>query len=414
MKILVVNEKSSFSEIIRDAIQNVSDKIICDIVNTTEEALKKREEEDYDLLIVEFEMFNNNLKLLEKISKDKKVVILSDNENSAKRESLFSIEINLVDYIIKSDSTFIDYLSKIINRLLRNDYINLLFVGNNIVLRDRIEKILEIQNYTFCSATDHVEALEVLEREHIDLILCDYDILEEEGVFFVQVLREKYSMEDLPIVIMSNFNKDVNIERYLKAGANDYIHKPFDKDSLLCRLNLNIENKLLLEKTQSCYLIDNQTGLYSFNFFQESGKKMLNAARRETIPMAVAIIEIDNFSDIVDILKYKSYEVLKHLATIVTTSLRSSDVIGRYSGEKIVVLMTNTPVKNAFLVIDRLRKNIKNLPYIMDNGDEINYTISGGVAGTKDIYDLNILIDKADEYLYRAKRYGMDRVEVDE
>ncbi len=414
MKILVVNEKSSFSEIIRDAIQNVSDKIICDIVNRPEDALKKREEEDYDLLIFELELFDNNLKLLEKISKDKKVVILSDSENSAKRESLFSIEINLVDYIIKSDSTFIDYLSKIINRLLRNDYINLLFVGNNIVLRDRIEKILEIQNYTFCSATDHVEALEVLEREHIDLILCDYDILEEEGVFFVQVLREKYSMEDLPIVIMSNFNKDVNIERYLKAGANDYIHKPFDKDSLLCRLNLNIENKLLLEKTQSCYLIDTQTGLYSFNFFQESGKKMLNAARRETIPMAVAIIEIDNFSDIVDILKYKSYEVLKHLATIVTTSLRSSDVIGRYSGEKIVVLMTNTPVKNAFLVIDRLRKNIKNLPYIMDNGDEINYTISGGVAGTKDVYDLNILIDKADEYLYRAKRYGMDRVEVDE
>ena len=165
------------------------------------------------------------------------------------------------------------------------------------------------------------------------------------------------------------------------------------------------------KKNTKCFLKDDFTGLYSFEFFQESGKKMLNGAKREDIPLAIGIIEIDDFHHILDTIDYKSNEIIRHLANIVTSSLRTSDLVGKYTDEKIVILMANTPLENAFRVIDRIRQNIKVLPYILNNRDEISYTISGGVTG-KGTGDLNAMIDQADEKLYRAKKYGMDRVEM--
>jgi len=409
MKILMVD--SNVEKNIEKKIKKISDKISLNFCRDSKSAIEIASKNKFDVIILNLEIFDKNLKAIEAIGERRKVIILANSDELSVREKLISIEINLIDYIIKSDISFASYLIKVISRLIRNDFIKLLFVGKDMVLRNKIEKILNLHNYHFIFTSTHVEAVELLEHNRVDLILCDYDILDEEGVFFVQVIREKSSMSKLPIVIMSNFNKDINIERYLKAGANDYIHKPFSREGLLCRLNLNIENKLLAKKNTECFLKDDYTGLYSFDFFQESGKKMLNGAKREDMPLAIGIIEIDDFHHILDTINYKSNEIIRHLANIVISSLRTSDLVGKYTDEKIVILMANTPLENAFRVIDRIRQNIKALPYILNNRDEINYTISGGVAG-KGNGDLNAMIDQADEKLYRAKKYGMDRVEM--
>jgi len=411
MKILIIGLDSSGCQIIEKEITEINENIEVEFSNNIRTTTNIVEKYSFDIIIVDLEIFSENLILLESIAKGVKVIILEDSDEITVREKLISIELNLVDYIIKSDINFMSYLIKVISRLFRNDFIKLLFVGNDIILGDRIEKILNVQNYHCSGVKTHIDAMQKIKEKRIDLILCDYDILEEEGVFFIESIREKYTMQQLPIVIMSNFNKDINIEKYLKAGVNDYIHKPFSQEGLLCRLNLNIENKLLTKKNTECFLKDNFTNLYSFEFFSESGKKMLNGAKREETPLAIGIIEIDNFYNIVDRIGYKSNEIIRHLSGIILASLRTTDLVAKYTGEKIIILMTNAPLKNAFQVIDRIRKNIKVMPYVLESGGEISYTISGGIAGRGD-GDLNTMIDQADEYLYRAKKYGMDRIEV--
>jgi diguanylate cyclase (GGDEF)-like protein len=105
-------------------------------------------------------------------------------------------------------------------------------------------------------------------------------------------------------------------------------------------------------------------------------------------------------------------QVLQEFAKRCECSVREVDLVGRYGGEELMILLPETDRKTALQVAERLRTTIASTP-IQVFGKEISVTVSIGVT-TQDenTTDLETLIARADQALYIAKHKGRNRVAI--
>ncbi len=116
----------------------------------------------------------------------------------------------------------------------------ILVVDDEEGLRDALSKIFEDEGYTVCCAEDGEQALEMLQRTHIDLILTDMRMPGMSGIDLLKKVREVH--ENLGVIILTGYGE---IESYIEAmsfGAMEYVSKPFKVNELKF-----IVNKILQE-----------------------------------------------------------------------------------------------------------------------------------------------------------------------
>ena len=98
-------------------------------------------------------------------------------------------------------------------------------------IRKSLERVLSLEGYKVCSATTGQEALEVVRRRAVDLVLMDVLMPELDGLGALQVLREE--LPELPVVMMSGNASIESAVRATKLGALDFLEKPLSTDKLL-------------------------------------------------------------------------------------------------------------------------------------------------------------------------------------
>jgi signal transduction histidine kinase len=107
-----------------------------------------------------------------------------------------------------------------------------------------LTNLLTIRNYSVSKAYNGLEALAMIEKgEEFDLVLLDVMMPKMSGYEVCQRLRERYSLSDLPIVMLTAKNQVQDIVLGFQSGANDYLQKPFDKEELLARVRTLLELK---------------------------------------------------------------------------------------------------------------------------------------------------------------------------
>ncbi len=108
---------------------------------------------------------------------------------------------------------------------------------------------LSIARYNVIKAQSGIEALKIIEKGSVpDLILLDVMMPRMSGYDVAETIRKKYSLMELPILMLTAKNQIHDIITGLKSGANDYLVKPFDKDELLARVKTLINVKKLHEQ----------------------------------------------------------------------------------------------------------------------------------------------------------------------
>jgi len=132
-------------------------------------------------------------------------------------------------------------------------------------------------------------------------------------------------------------------------------------------------------------------------------------AGREASPLAVGLIDIDNFKKLNDSLGHAAGdEALKALATKVREALRPMDHVARFGGEEFVVLLPGISADEAHDVLTRLQRQLS-MSLFMHEGREVFVTFSAGVTAWRAGEALEVAIERADEGLYEAKRTGKNR-----
>ncbi|MFE3573065.1 diguanylate cyclase [Lysinibacillus sp. NPDC059133] len=168
---------------------------------------------------------------------------------------------------------------------------------------------------------------------------------------------------------------------------------------------------LLKELSVTCQL----TKLYNRRYLIEQGELVFQKCLEEQNYCSCIAIDIDFFKKVNDTYGHLiGDEVLKHVANIITNSVRKIDIITRYGGEEFVILSPNTTLESAVKIAERVRKHVEHYPYYADDV-EINVTVSIGIAGyghSKNISTFYELLDRADQALYIAKESGRNQLRV--
>jgi diguanylate cyclase (GGDEF)-like protein len=123
-------------------------------------------------------------------------------------------------------------------------------------------------------------------------------------------------------------------------------------------------------------------------------------------------LDLDHFKRVNDVAgHFAGDEVLKHIAEILTSSIREVDVCARFGGDEFALLLPHTPLDKALIVVERIRGNLLALRATWP-GPAALVSISAGIASTMENWmkDPADLLDAADRALYRAKRLGRDRI----
>jgi len=131
------------------------------------------------------------------------------------------------------------------------------------------------------------------------------------------------------------------------------------------------------------------------------------STRYNNIPFCVIMYDVDFFKNINDTYGHLVGDlILKELSQLVSTNIRSSDFIARYGGEEFMILLSNTQLEYAIEVTEKIRTLIENTLF-----HDLKITCSFGIYQFKEGDDISSIIDKVDQFLYKAKQNGRNRIE---
>ena len=169
-----------------------------------------------------------------------------------------------------------------------------------------------------------------------------------------------------------------------------------------------IEDERITTKFLATY--DPLTKLYNRHAFEQAATKFFQQAKHYHAPLSLAILDLDHFKAINDTYGHHIGDMaLKHIADIMKQAARTTDIVARWGGEEIVVLMPNTQLIDAHTLCEELRESISCSPLITADGESIVITASIGLASTKDYPTFSLLFRAADEQMYQAKKLGRNR-----
>ena len=116
--------------------------------------------------------------------------------------------------------------------------IKILVVDNVTSMRHVTKSILMVAEYTnITQATDGVEALELLQDETFDLIICDWEMPNMNGLELLIEIKKNEKLKNIPFLMLTSNTEKIKVNVAIKAGATDYVIKPIQPSVLLEKIN---------------------------------------------------------------------------------------------------------------------------------------------------------------------------------
>ena len=297
-----------------------------------------------------------------------------------------------------------------------------LVVDDSAVYRKLIGDHLRSWGFGVTLAESGSEAWRILEQPNAPkLVLLDWVLPDLDGIELCQRIRQTGSSSPYIYVILLTSNEGrQNMLQAMRAGADDYLVKPFDELELQARLLvgkriLDLQEELVSarESMRHAATHDSLTGLTNRGEILAMLERELERARRERTPVAVILCDIDHFKNVNDTLGHLfGDEALREIGKRLRAQLRVYDGVGRYGGEEFLMVLPSCDLPNALLRANELREIIANTPVVC-SGEERLITMSMGVAVSvcEGKNEMEMLLNQADAGLYKAKEKGRNRIE---
>jgi diguanylate cyclase (GGDEF)-like protein len=154
------------------------------------------------------------------------------------------------------------------------------------------------------------------------------------------------------------------------------------------------------------------TGINNRRAFFERADQLLSYCQRHQHPLCVLVMDLDHFKAINDTYGHHAGDmVLRQVGELLQTSFRAADLCGRLGGEEFAMVLADTPIEAGLSMAEQLRRDISQLTVELSQGQTLQVTVSlGVVAAHLSSDDLPMLLQRADEAMYRAKARGRNRV----
>jgi two-component system, cell cycle response regulator len=276
-----------------------------------------------------------------------------------------------------------------------------------------VAQILNEDGYTnVATTTNSLEVCALHRKNRYDLIVLDLQMPGMDGFEVMDGLKADESEDYLPVIALTA--QPTHKLRALKAGARDFISKPFELVDVTTRIHNMLEVRLLYKKLENYNKVleqktlhDSTTGLPNRNLFDDRLTHAIALAKRHSWTLAVMFLDLDRFKCINDEHGHAVGDrVLKEVAKRLLQHARDEDTVCRNGGDEFLYLLMNPRSRET---IERIAGNVlKTIGQPVDMDDlQLVINASIGIAvfpGDGTIEEQ--LIRNADAAMYHAKKTG--------
>ncbi|MFT4766538.1 MAG: diguanylate cyclase (GGDEF)-like protein [Oleispira sp.] len=340
------------------------------------------------------------------------VIVLTGSYDEVRRETL--VKQGVVDYVVKESRYSYRYAINMVNRLYKNQTLQVLVVEDSKPYRTHITRLLVAHKYQVLEAGNGLEAMAQLQTHpNIKMVITDYNMPEMDGFELVQAIRRQYEKADMIVIGLSGEAGGLLSIKFIKNGADDFLNKPFQQEEFYCRITNNIESLEQLHRIQELANRDYLTSLYNHRYFCEEGGKLLKQAVKNNTEISLVAIDIDNFKSVNDEYGHEAGdEVLKFFSRELENIL-GRFLIARIGGVEFCMIVPGLSNIKVVNLVNGFKKHLASQIIDVNDDEFVRLAFSAGVTNIK-LDTINALLNQADEYLYRAKEAGRNIVMGDE
>lgn len=333
-------------------------------------------------------------------------IALSQAMQSDIRERVLVYDI--VDYIGLENAQTADYLQRLIQRIYKNKNIAVVLQTTSKKMLRQTSPLLQRHGFQTFLSDNKARTKELLDSHaNIQLVMLDAHS-ESDLSEFIADMRKTATKDELAIVGMAYEASDFTAAHFIKCGATDFFDLPFGHEEFLLKtmqMLEAIEHVALIRRTANQ---DYLTGLPNRrHFFYVTNKYTSNQKQLQTL----ALIDLDHFKNVNDTFGHDAGDaVLKHIARLLEETLPNW-LLARFGGEEFCVYINGKSKTAAIKELETLRNTIEQSHVTFDK-EHLFITSSIGVAFGNNS-DVESLLSDADDWLYKAKREGRNRVYYD-
>lgn len=289
----------------------------------------------------------------------------------------------------------------------------ILVVDDDPLIVRLLESAIASFGYEHESAANGEEAVDKL-QDHDDftIVVTDMTMPKMDGMQLLKYIKKNHPGMD--VIVVTGYTETFSYTDVIKAGACDFISKPFNVDELEAKLNRVIREQKLIRKLERLSMCDVLTDLYNRRCFDAKLHEEVPRAHRQGYPVFLALLDVDKFKEYNDRLGHQAGDrLLQTIGEILKHCTRENvDWSFRQGGDEFAIIIPYITIEQAVQIAER----------ILDRYREANFlttSLSIGLAqfirhpGRSWPEDIEDLVARADRALYRAKKENGNKVVCD-
>lgn len=269
-----------------------------------------------------------------------------------------------------------------------------LVVDDEPFLVEIMKESLEMIGFEVFEAFSGSEALNLLGKNQLDMLVTDLSLPDMDGLEVIGIAKR--TNPDLICIGVTGHVRDYKYIDVIKAGAVDFIKKPFDIEELQAKALRAINERMHIEELKRLSQTDPLTGLLNRRSFFQRLREELKRAERQKYRVSVMMMDLDGFKEINDTKGHlEGDRILIETAKIIKSKIRDGiDLACRYGGDEFALMIVDAPD----YVLEKIAMRIQE-----EMEQRLSCGITVGYATANQGYSAEELVNEADKRLLEIK-----------
>jgi len=281
----------------------------------------------------------------------------------------------------------------------------------------RILKTLLQEQAKIIFAKNGHQAIELAKKHRPDLILLDVLMPDFSGFDVIDILKNDNQTMGIAVIFITGLTNSDDEAQGFSLGCCDYIYKPFKSNVVIARVMMHLELIRQRKILNDIAHIDALTGVSNRRKMDEVLTEEIAANNRNKTTMVIAMLDIDFFKPFNDNYGHGAGDIaLRQVGDILRESCkRPRDFVARYGGEEFVVILPDSTLEGATLVLNGIINNIREKEIVHQYSEVASVlTVSIGAIVIADCPSCTVeaILKESDELLYQAKDNGRNQLVI--
>lgn len=300
----------------------------------------------------------------------------------------------------------------------------ILLIEDSPTLQFQLARQIDMLGHSVITAKNGEVAVQLMELSRADLVVCDVEMPGLNGYETVSIIREFLGDYWVPIIFITGNSSVEDFVRGFKAGADDYLTKPVQKEILQAKIEV-MEKFVLMQKhlyevkntPNNFSLFDKLTQFYCEESFAKLAVKQWAVLSRQRLAASVLVLNIDQYSYYLDYYgEAKTEQCIEKVADAIRESVkRPGDFIARFGSDDFAIMLPDTGRSGADKVAERIRMAVENLAIEHKKSTilgVVSVSVGGGTALRVREQSFDTTIELARQALDSLKRESGNGVNV--